>query len=214
MELAVLFQLYQASMALLLGLAAGLFYDILRAIRHRIGRAGATVCLDILYWLIFAIALFIQTMIIGQGFLQLFLLLANFCGAVVYFIALSAQIRRVLEKTIDKLTWISLFLTKPMRIIWSKCRNWTGRHKKDFQNRVKQYIINVTILQKIKKKKNRVGGERSAQKKKRKYIHKTSRTGTPHLHLDYANRSPRSNRKRTRGKGADGAHSRRTSADQ
>lgn len=210
MELAVSFQLYQASAALLLGVAAGLFYDVLRIIRHRIRRKAVTVSLDMLYWLALAIALFAQTMIVGHGFLQMFLLLANCGGAVVYFIILSAPVLRILGAVVDTLVWISLFLTKPMRKIWSKGRKWTGRHKKGFQNRVKQYIINLHFYPNMNvRKKDRAGGERSAQKKKRKHSDKNSdksgRTGFRHLHIDYADRPPQSDRERRRSKGANGA---------
>jgi len=213
MELAVSFQLYQAGTALLLGIAAGLFYDMLRTIRHRIKRTGVTLCFDILYWLALAIALFAQTMIIGQGFLQIFLLFANFCGALVYFTALSAQTRRILGEMTDKLVWISLFLTKPIRKIWSKGRKWIGRHKKDFRKRAKHYIINLNFYRKTKKQ-GESGGELNAQEKKRKHLHKAGRIGSRRLRLSHTDGSPWSDRKRARGKNTDGAHRRRTTADQ
>ena len=220
MELAVSFQLYQASTALLLGFMAGLFYDILRTIRHRVKRNAVTVCLDILYWLTLAIVLFAQTMIIGQGFLQVFMLFANFCGGLLYFLTLSGPTCRILGRMADKLVWISLFVTKPMRIIWSKSRKCAGRHKKGFQKRVKHYIIRVNIYRKTRKqkKRDRAGGEIGAQKKqkkkKRQYLHKAGRTGSHRLRVGYADWSPRSDHGRGRGKDSDGTYRRRTTADQ
>ena len=218
MELAVSFQLYQGSTALLLGFAAGLFYDVLRTIRHRIRRKAGALCLDILYWLTLGIALFAQTMIIGQGFLQVFMLLANFCGGLLYFFVLSAVVCRALGAVADQLVRISLFLTKPMHIIWSKGRKWTGRHKKGFQKRMKHYIIRVDIYRKAKKKKKRelTGGEGSAQKQKRKrqHLHKAGRIGSHHLRIDHLDGSARSDLKRANSKNTDGAHRRRTTADQ
>jgi len=206
MELAISLQLYQASTALLFGFAAGVFYDILKTFRQRIKRTGWAVFFDILYWFALAIAIFVQTMTTGQGVVRIFMLVINFGSAAVYFITLSKQICRILGRIADLLVWLGLFLTKPIRIIWSKSRNWIGRHKKGFQNQVKHYIMKVNFYRKIKnqKKKDRQGGEINAQKEKRKHLRKASRSGSRRLRIDHTDGSLQPDRKRASGKSRDG----------
>ena len=203
MELTISLQLYQASTAFLFGFVAGVFYDILKTIRQRLKR---TVFFDILFWLILAIALFAQTMTTGQGDVRIFMLVINFGGAAVYFLTLSTKTRQVLDKMADLFVWFGLFLTKPIRIIWLKSRNWIGRHKKGFQNQVKHYIINMYFYRKMKKQKNKdkVGGEINAQKEKRQYLRKASRSRSRRLRVNHIDGALQPDCKRTSGKNRDG----------
>jgi len=216
MELAISLQLYQASTALLFGFAAGIFYDILKTIRQRLKRTGWGLFFDILYWLILAIGLFVQTMTTGQGVVRIFMLLTNFGGATIYFITLSRKTRRILSRMTDMIVWLGLFLTNPARIIWLKSRNWIRRHKKGFQNQVKHYIMMVNFFRKIKKQKqkDRVGGEINAQKEKRQYLRKASRSRSRRLRLNHTNGAPQPDRKRASSKGRDGTKRGRARADQ
>ena len=216
MELAISLQLYQASTALLFGFAAGVFYDVLRTLRRRLKRSGWAVFLDILYWLTLSIALFAQTMTTGQGVVRIFMLVINFGGGVVYFIILSAKTRRILDRIADLLVWIWMFATKPMRIIWSKSRNWIRRHKKGFQNQVKHYIIKVNFHRQIKKqtKIDGSGGEINAQKEEGQYLRKASRSRSRRLRIGHTDGSPQPDRKRASGKSRDGTKRNRAGANQ
>lgn len=201
MENPISLQLYQAGIALLFGFTAGLLYDILKTIRQCVRYKRASTFFDVVYWLILSLALFTQTMTAGQGILRIFMLLLNIGGGMLYFLSLSASVRLVLRGIAEKIMLFSTFLTKPVRQIWSKGKKFAGKRRKDFQNRVKHYIIKTNYCLKVKKrkKKEQSGGEINAQKKGQ-YLYETSRIGSRRLRLDHADLAARPDSKRGRSK--------------
>jgi len=213
LELPIALQLYQASSALLLGFAAGLFYDILKTIRRRIDRRGVTMLFDVLFWLAIALALFAQTMLVGFGAVRIFMLLANIGGATMYFLVLSVPTCFLLGKIADGIVRIYLIATKPLDAIWSKCENIARNCKKGFRNLIKQYIMgnNYCLRTRLRRQKERTGGEPSAQKEKRKHLRETGRTRASRLCGDHLSRTPQSNRTRPDRRGGTWADRRRLS---
>jgi len=199
MELDLAHQVYQASSALLLGLMAGLYYDVLKTFRRRVGRRGATLFLDLLFWLGLFAALFAQTMTTGLGEVRIFMLVTNLLGSLLYFLVFSSSILFFLKKTLDKLLRFFHFTTTPIRIIWLKGKKIAKQWKEDFQNRVKHYIIikDYVTMKNFAPGRGEGGGQVEGQKGK--HIYETGGTGAGRLRGRQSDRSPRANRARKRG---------------
>ena len=87
MELPLRLQALQLAAAVALGAALGVFYDLLRALRRR--APGLTVPADVLFVLIFFLALLALALYAGGGLLRLFFCPAVALGAGIYFLTLS-----------------------------------------------------------------------------------------------------------------------------
>jgi len=198
MELNLMFQVYQAATSLLVGLGAGLYYDLLKTIRRRVGRGGATLLLDLLFWLGLAPLLFVQTMTMGQGGVRIFMLVTNALGALLYFLVFSRGILFLLEKGLDKMLKIVWFITSPARKIWAKGKNVAKCCKRGFKNWIWHCII--TKYMKVKKFgiEKREGEDRLEQQKG-KHIYEAGGVGLGRLRGLQSGRPPRSNRERKRG---------------
>jgi len=196
MELDLMYQIYQASSALLLGLAAGLYYDVLKLVRRAGKRAsGGTALFDLLFWLGLALALFVQTMTMGRGMVRIFMLVTNALGALLYFLTLSETALFLLEKIL----YFILVITAPVYKICAKGKNVVRKEKEVFKNWIKHYIMKYIHLHNPKrcKKKRTERGEQIAQKSK--HIYQTSCVGGGRLRGVQSDRSPRADRKRKRG---------------
>ena len=82
-------QLHALIGALLLGVAAGAWYDLLRGLRHRLTHTAATVVLDLLFWLVSTAALFLWSISAGDGQVQYSVCAAVLLGGAGYFRFLS-----------------------------------------------------------------------------------------------------------------------------
>ena len=91
MELPVTLQAAEFAASMLLGLALGVFYDALRALRRL--RARLTLPLDVLFALTLAAALLLFALYPGRGLFRLFAFAALALGAGLYFLTLSAHTR-------------------------------------------------------------------------------------------------------------------------
>ena len=117
MEQPISLQLYQAGFALLTGVAAGALYDCFRALRRQINRPGFTNLADVLFWVMLALALFLQTMAAGRGEVRIFMLIATTGGAILYFLALSAYFLKILEKCLNKILCVLRFVIIQIPIV-------------------------------------------------------------------------------------------------
>ena len=93
MEIWISQQLQLFARSILLGAAAGLLYDLLRAIRQRCPRL--TGALDAVYCTGLCCALFFFTLRRAQGILRGYVLLGALGGAVLFFALLSAPLRPI-----------------------------------------------------------------------------------------------------------------------
>jgi len=201
MELDIIHQVYQAGTALLLGLAAGLYYDILKTIRCCKKRtAGGTIFFDLLFWLGLAIALFFQTMTTGRGVVRIFMLVTNALGAWLYFLALSKAVLFLLGKMLCFL-WI---MASPICKIWAKGKNIAKKGEGGFKNWVKCYIIKKIHLHNTKSPMRKKEGQGEWVAEKSKYIYKTGSVGFGCLRRVQSDRSARTDRERKRGRGRPG----------
>lgn len=108
-------------LAVLLGAAAGIFYDLLRAVRRRYPRS--TVPLDLLCCLCSGTALFLFTLRQADGRLRGFILLGAVGGGVLFFSTLSGPLRPVWDFWLERCVEFCRLLTLPGRktvALWKK----------------------------------------------------------------------------------------------
>jgi len=133
MTVSVSEQLLQAAAALLLGGAAGLFYDCLRVLRKRIRRLAVTVIMDILFWLLAGLGLFALGMGVGKGQVRLFMALCAAGGAVLYFAALSSEARWALDRFADLIARIFRVASAPVRLFFKGLKKIAKKIRKYFK---------------------------------------------------------------------------------
>ena len=107
--------------AILLGMAAALLYDLLRAFRLRLPRL--TSALDILYCMAAGLAVFLFMLRRAQGQLRLYLLLGAVGGGVLFFTAFSPFLRPVWDFWVDTLAFLLHLTAIPLRgaeNLWKK----------------------------------------------------------------------------------------------
>lgn len=107
-------QLISFLRAAVLGLMAGVVYDLLRAVRLRLLRSRAlTHVLDAVYVLSALLVLFLFTLRQGQGELRLYMLLAMVLGLSFYFLLLGSIFRPLWSFWVDVLASLLKILWKP-----------------------------------------------------------------------------------------------------
>ena len=101
-------------LAVLIGIGAGLLYDLLRPPRWRL-RAAAAFALDALYCLILGAALFVFAMSRGDGQLGLGALAAAWTGFLAYHRLLSPRLLPLFVKIFQYLAYIATKIEKTMK---------------------------------------------------------------------------------------------------
>ena len=102
--------------AILVGLALGLLYDLIRPFRLRSSTLIGSIW-DLFYWFLVTLVVFFCAPILGRGYVRIFLLLANGLGIFLYFKILSGPIR-FLSMLLDRvLTRIAHLILWPFRRI-------------------------------------------------------------------------------------------------
>ena len=89
-------QLLSLAAGLLLGVGVGLLYDLLRQLRLLAPRRWMAEGLDLLFWLLACLALFLCGILFGGGQVRLYMVLWLTLGATAYFAVLSGKMRRLL----------------------------------------------------------------------------------------------------------------------
>ena len=115
--------------AVVLGAAAGLLYDGMRVIRHRLGLRWLGHVLDALFWLVVTVGLFAYALAAGDGRVRIFYLAAAALGCGVYFLTLGRLVLAALNKVADAVAFLWRLLCFPIKRIlglWKK----SGKIKK------------------------------------------------------------------------------------
>ena len=101
--------------ALVLGLTIGLVYDLFRVLRVRVRLRLLGPALDLLFWLLVTVSLFLFVISVGDGEVRLYIISALFGGAVIYFLLFSSLILSLAYRTADLFTQIVHICLLPIR---------------------------------------------------------------------------------------------------
>ena len=120
MEIPVSAQALTFAQGALLGLGLCLAYDLLRALRQLCPRTGLAA--DALFGLLLTASFLSFALTAGQGQFRLYVFLAVFLTAVLYFLTLSRMVLAVSDKIISAVKYmLGLFgriVTMPFRLLW------------------------------------------------------------------------------------------------
>lgn len=103
--------------ALLLGVGAGLWYDLLRALRWRIRSPALGIGLDLLFWLAVTALLFGWSVAAGNGTVQLFTCVGALLGGILYFRWLSSLFFPFLSTLLGWALRLIKLLLKPLYLL-------------------------------------------------------------------------------------------------
>ena len=115
-------QAYALLQAVLLGGALGLLYDVFRVIRVRVRLRLVGGALDLLFWLVVTAALFWHAVSAQGGEVRIYMVLAVFAGAVVYFLLCSRWVLKAGYLTADFLGVLWHIATLPVRGLLALCK--------------------------------------------------------------------------------------------
>ena len=128
--------------ALVMGAAVGLLYDAFRILRVRIRLPLLGGVLDLLFWLVVTVALFVYTTTAGSGEVRLYIVAAVLLGAAAYFWLLSRWFLKLGYRLADLVGVLWRVLTLPVVFLLRLCKNRKNR-KKSFHYRRKWYRIRL-----------------------------------------------------------------------
>lgn len=120
-------QLRTFLLSILLGLGAGVLYDLLRAVRLRHPRLTAP--LDLLYCQAVGLAVFLFVLRQSDGQLRGFILLGGLGGGVLFFSLLSRPLRPVWDFWMDRWMELFQFLSLPGRFCAAVCKKFAFQAK-------------------------------------------------------------------------------------
>ena len=130
MEIQISRQLALFGQSVLLGLAAGLLYDLLRAFRLRLPRS--TALWDALYCLAVGTGLFFFTLRQAEGLLRGYVVLGALGGAVLFFCLLSSLLRPVWDFWVDTLAFFLRLCALPLQWLKIFAKKWPAAEKISF----------------------------------------------------------------------------------
>ncbi|MBD9199049.1 MAG: hypothetical protein EGQ09_18760 [Clostridiales bacterium] len=170
-------QLRTFGWAILLGLAAGLLYDLLRAIRLR--RPRMTWALDLLYCLAAGAALSLFVLRQGDGQLRSYILLGALGGGVVFFSLFSAPLRPLWDFWLDRCAEFFRLLVWPLRKGSAICKKIVRQTKNLFYFCEKYATIGIRIHRRPHYKGGRPHGKGNCQARKKKIRRPVDPRGDP-----------------------------------
>ncbi len=114
-------QLHSLLGALLLGVAAGLWYDLLRTLRYRCTPGIAVMLLDLLFWVLVTAALFCWSVAAGRGVVQISICAALLVGFLLYFRLFSPLVSPLLRRLVGRLAALLHWIWAPFGFLGHKC---------------------------------------------------------------------------------------------
>lgn len=114
-------QLHSLLGALLLGIGAGLWYDLLRALRYRRSPGVVTILLDLLFWVIVTATLFCWSVSAGRGLVQISICAALMVGFLLYFHLFSPLFFPPLRRLIEMISALFRLFLAPFSYFGKKC---------------------------------------------------------------------------------------------
>ncbi len=150
MEISISGQAAAFGGAVVLGMAAGLLYDLFRILRVRAARRFFSDGLDLLFWVAVTVALFSYALLAGNGQLRIFMILGLSIGAFLYFILFSSFMLRLGYKVADFLVVLLHFLSIPIVTAWNFSKKTLEKFKNVFHYFTKWYRIKHTLCSVMK----------------------------------------------------------------
>ena len=123
--------------ALVMGAAVGLLYDAFRILRVRVRLPLLGGVLDLLFWLVVTVALFVYTTTAGSGEVRLYIVAAVLLGAAAYFWLLSRWFLKLGYRLADLVGVLWRVLTLPVVFLLRLCKKIGKTAKKSFHYRRK-----------------------------------------------------------------------------
>jgi len=145
-------QLFVAAAALLLGAAAGILYDLLRAVRRRLRSQTLTFVSDILFSAAAGLGLFLLGFGAG-GSQRIFMPVLGIAGFALYLCFPSRFVLRAFSALFDFAVRIARTLLLPAAICCKKLKKIIIFIKKSFEIRRKEYIIKRNVVRSQRRKK-------------------------------------------------------------
>ena len=129
--------------ALVMGAAVGLLYDAFRILRVRVRLPLLGGVLDLLFWLVVTVALFVYTTTAGSGEVRLYIVAAVLLGAAAYFWLLSRWFLKLGYRLADLVGVLWRVLTLPVVFLLRLCKKIGKTAKKSLHYRRKWYRIRL-----------------------------------------------------------------------
>ena len=131
--------------AMALGGVLGLVYDLFRLLRRRLDWKALGILLDLLYWPLVAVSIFVYAVAAGDGVVRVYLMLGVAVGGGLYFLLLSWAALLLGGWIADLAAFLWALALCPVR--WSRraLKKFSQNAKKIFHYRLKWYKINCTI---------------------------------------------------------------------
>lgn len=142
MNVDVMAQVQAIWQAILLGLMAGLCYDLFRIFRVRIPLPFLGGCLDFLFWIGWTVVLFLWSQWAWGGLVRLYGIALLFTGGVVYFCFLSRWLLWLGYRIADMITYFIHILLLPVVLFFALLKKIKKLAKNIFLSQRKWYRIN------------------------------------------------------------------------
>ena len=171
--------------ALLLGLAAGVFYDLLRILRVRIKIPFFAHGLDFLFWILVTFGVFLWSQEAWGGTVRLYGILFLLLGGLTYFLLISRLILYLGYRIADIVSFLCLIIRLPVTLVLHLVKKISKILKNYFQFQKKWYNIDRITGEMdatIRRHGGQVqGGVDGAIQTGQRY-HKSHHSRTTHLH--------------------------------
>jgi len=210
MEISVSNQFFQALSSIVLGIAIGFFYDFLKIIRIRVKQNLITYIVDIIFWVVVGFAVFMMSMVVGQGELRIFMITSTVIGAALYFITMSRFTIKVCNKLVDIIVKILQTIAAPFIRIYKFIKKIMKKLKKHFKNSAGWGKIRGTKLFRRNKTKDKGLGVDYTESQKGKYSYESNRIGADSLFGGDTGKHERKDKSRRRKASGDSRRNRRS----
>lgn len=197
MEISIAEQGRQALLATAAGAGLGVFYDVLKTVRNRVGGLRIVHAVDLVFAIVAGILMFILGAGPGAGSLRPFMLFAAAAGSALYFVLISRFVRTVLRAFCDAAAFLIRQLFKPYEKTAVFLKKSEKNAKKNFKYLKKWFTIKYNT-----KKRTRSAGSRRAGSEVVSYEIQESRNhdeagypDTDSLRRDFIDRTAKQNRR-------------------
>ena len=126
-----------------MGVGVGLLYDLFRVMRVRIPLPLMGSVLDLLFWLVVTVGLFVYATAAGNGEVRFYVIAAVMLGAVAYFLSVSRWVLKGAYAAADLISIICKIVTFPLLLLARLGKKLSKTAKKSFHYQLKWYKIRL-----------------------------------------------------------------------